>query len=102
MLKLTMKIIALPIAIPLIVTLTLVHALIGFVLFLSGKILAILSFIFGVGGLLVIFVSGNTFSGVVLLVMAFLISPFGLPAIVAGLAGLLDGLNDCIKGIIRG
>ena len=96
LLKLILKIIA----IPFVIALTLVNALIEFVLFLSGKFLALLSFLFGIGGVYALCSGGSTLNGVVALVMAFVVSPFGVPAIVGFLAGLLDGLNDCIKEFI--
>ena len=88
------------ILIPLVIALTLVNALIEFVLFLSGKVLALLSFLFGIGGVYALCSGGSKWNGIVALVMAFVVSPFGVPAIVGFLAGLLDGLNDCIKEFI--
>jgi len=98
MLKLTIKIIA----IPFVLTLTIIHAFVKFLLFLSGKFFAIASLICGVGGAYTLFSGGNTVSGIALLAAAFLISPYGIPAIAQGLADLLDGMNNSLKGFIIG
>lgn len=46
---------------------------------------------------LVLLITGQTMGAVVLLVLAFLASPFGLPAIAAWLADGLDSLRDDIR-----
>ena len=47
--------------------------------------------------LLVLLVTGQAVGAAVLLVLAFLASPFGLPAIAAWLADGLDSLRDAIR-----
>ena len=46
---------------------------------------------------LVLLITGQTMGAVVLLVLAFLASPFGLPAIAAWLADGLDSLRNAIR-----
>ncbi len=96
-LKLMLKIIA----IPFVVALTVITAFAKFLMFLSGGVLTVLAFIIGAGGAGVL-ISGDTSGGIVLLIMAFLISPFGIPAIAAGFAGVLEGINYALKGFIVG
>lgn len=95
--KITLKILA----IPFIVVFSILGAAMKFFGWLSSRIFAIAAFILGIGGAGVLF-SGDTSGGIALLVMAFLVSPFGIPAIAEGFAGLLDGLNDSLKGFIAG
>lgn len=67
----------------------------------SGRVLAVLSLLFVVGGV-VLLCQGGAYSGVGLLVMAFLISPFGLPALAEALAEALHNLNGSLMSFIAG
>lgn len=96
-----MKLIAKIIAVPFVVALTIITAFMNFLLFLSGWIFGLASFILGIGGAGVLF-SGDTFGGIVLLIMAFAVSPFGLPAIAEWAADKLGDLNYSLKGFIAG
>jgi len=95
--KLLFKIIAMPF----VAALTILTAFMNFLLFLSGGLLAFVSFVIGIGGAGVL-ISGDTSGGVVLLIMAFLISPFGLPAAAGWFADKLDDINYSLKGFITG
>jgi len=99
--KFIIKLVFKIIAIPFVVALTIITAFMKFTLFLSGWILCILSIITGLGGVITL-INGNTYAGVGLLVMAFLVSPFGLPAVAEWFVGLLDDMNYSLKGFIAG
>ena len=94
-LKLLLKIIA----IPFVVGLTILGAVIQFFFMLSEWIFIIISSILGIGGAILLF-SGDTYGGIGVLVIAFLVSPYGLPAIAEWIADLLDSLNYSLKCFI--
>lgn len=60
----------------------------------------ILSLICAVTALFAWFVGGDAFWGVRGLIIAFCVSPFGLPAVAEWLIGKLDGLNYSLKCFI--
>jgi hypothetical protein len=84
---------------PLVVVLTISWAFLVFVFCWAETIL---SFISGIAGLIavVFFIAGQIPNGIVLMVIAFLISPVGIPAIAKWLIDKLDDLNDAIKDFI--
>lgn len=94
-----MRIILKIIAVPFVVVLTILVAVMLFFFQLSGWIFLLASSILGFGGAALLF-TGDTISGIAVLVMAFLVSPYGLPAIAAWLTGLLDSLNYSLKSFI--
>ena len=49
-----------------------------------------------------LFISGQTLGGIVFLVLAFLISPYGIPAIAEWLVDKLHNLNFALRGFITG
>ncbi|HHP4583719.1 TPA: CD1845 family protein [Clostridioides difficile] len=51
---------------------------------------------------LVLFISGQTLGGVVFLVLAFLVSPYGIPAIADWLVARLHALNYTLRDFITG
>ena len=96
LLKLPIKILA----IPFVLALILVNALLNFALYLTGGILFLLSFLFAVGGIYTLYSGGSTANGITALVMAFVVSPFGLPAIIGCFMGLLEVVKEILKVII--
>ncbi len=81
---------------PLLVVLALLSAFVSFLIcvvvavgFVACVILVLLAF--------VLLITGQTVGAAVLLVLAFLVSPFGLPAIAGWLADGLDALSDAIR-----
>jgi hypothetical protein len=94
-----MRIIFKILAAPFVVVLTVSWALMVF-LFCWAEM--ILNYVSGLAGLiaLVLFFTGQTTGGIVFAVIAFLISPVGIPAIAKWLIDLLDGLNDALKCFI--
>jgi len=73
-----------------------------FLVFLFCWAEVILNFLSGIAGLIAILmlVFGQTTGGIVFFVIAFLISPVGLPAIAKWLIDKIDDLNDILKDFI--
>lgn len=83
-------------AAPLLAVLALLSAFVSFLIcvaaavgFVACVILVLFAF--------VLLITGQTVGAAVLLVLAFLVSPFGLPAIAGWLADGLDALRDSIR-----
>lgn len=95
LLKILLKIIAMPF----VLMLTILVAVMMFFFQLSGWIFVLISSILGLGGAALLF-TGDTYGGIGVLVMAFLISPYGLPAVAEWIAELLDSLNASLKCFI--
>jgi len=86
-------------AAPFVAVLTIIWAFMVFVFCFAEKILSIIS---GIAGLLalVFFVTGHIPNGIVFIVIAFLISPVGIPIIAKWLIDKLGNLNDALKYFI--
>jgi len=95
--KLPFKIAALPF-VPAFFLLSLVMK---FFAWLSGRIFAVLSLLFAVGGVAILF-KGDISGGLWLIVFAFLVSPFGIPLFAEAIGAGLDELNGSIIGFIAG
>jgi len=94
-----MRIIFKILAAPFVVILTIFVAVMGFVFQLSEWVFTIASTILGLGGIITLF-TGPIFNGVMLLVMAFLISPYGLPMLAVHIVGGLESLNYTLRDFI--
>jgi len=92
-----MRILLKIIAIPFVVALTIIGAVFTFIHFLSAWVFYVISFILGIGGIVILF-SGDTYIGIGNLVIAFLI--FILPTIAERIADKLDDLNFSLKNFI--
>ncbi len=97
LLKLPFKILAIPFALAFFV-LGLAMQFLGWV---SGRVLALVSLLFAVGGAILLF-QGEAYSGIGLLVMGFLVSPFGIPAFAEAMGDFLHSLNSSLMGFIAG
>lgn len=97
--KFIFKLIFKIIAIPFVVALTILGAVLMFFFQLSGWIFVIVSSVLGLGGAALLF-KGDIYGGIGVLVIAFLVSPYGLPAIAEWIADLLDSLNYSLKCFI--
>lgn len=97
-----MKLIAKIIALPFILALTVLVAVLGFLCSLSGWLASIAASLLGLLGVLALLMGYGAGVGVPALVMAFLLSPFGLPAFAEWIIGLLDGLNYSLKAFVMG
>lgn len=97
-----MRIILKIIAAPFVLALTLLVAVLNFSVSLASWVFGILSFILALCGLFELFIQGNPQWGITGLVLAFLLSPFGLPAATGWLVCMLDDLVYSLKTIILG
>ena len=97
-----MRIILKIIAAPFVLVLTLLVAVLNFSVSLSSWMFGILSFFLALCGLFELFIHGNPQWGITGLVLAFLLSPFGLPAAAEWLVCKLDDLNYSLKTFIAG
>lgn len=96
-----MRIIFKILAAPFVLVLTLLVAVLSFLLSLSAGLLSILASVLGLS-VLMLFVEKDIPTGIVGLLMAFAISPFGLPALAGWLLAKLDELNSSLRGFITG
>ena len=90
--RLIFKILAVPVVLVLTLTVWLCAALLGlsaFLLGLAGTVLAVL-------------ITYSVKNGIILLVIAFLISPLGLPMLAVRMLGLLQDLNYRLRDFITG
>ena len=97
-----MKLIAKIIALPFILALTLLVAVLGFLFSLSGWLFSIAAAVLGILGGLSLIMGYGAAVGVPALIMAFLISPFGLPAVADWIIDKLDDLNYSLKTFVMG
>ena len=97
-----MRIILKIIAAPAGLALTLIVAVLNFSVSLASWVLGILSLVLAVCGLFELFIQSNPQWGITGLVLAFLLSPFGLPAAAEWLVCKLDDLNYLLKTFIAG
>ena len=97
-----MRIIFKILAAPFVLVLTLLVAMLSFLLSLSAGLLSILASVLGLLSVLMLFVEKDISTGIAGLLMAFAISPFGLPAVAEWLIDKLDSLNYSLKSFITG
>ncbi len=88
-------------AAPLVAVLAIITWLFAFLLSLSSVAFGIAGTLLGICGFFIIFTNSVTI-GIIVLVIAFLVSPFGLPMLAAWLLGLLQRLRYAIQDIIYG
>jgi len=94
-----MKIIFKIIAAPFVVILTLVVAFMQFLFHISGWVFGLVSGLLGMIGVITLF-TGPVFNGVALLVIAFLVSPYGIPMLAVHLVVGLQGINYALRDFI--
>ncbi len=97
LLKLLLKIVAAPVVLLLTVA---IWTCVGLV-YVSGLVLGLLSMVIALLGVAVL-VTYSPQNGLILLVIAFLISPFGLPKLAFWLLGQVQGLKYAIQDLIYG
>lgn len=88
-------------AAPVVLALTLFVWLCMGVLYLSSLVLGVISTIVGLLGLAVL-VTYSVQNGIILLVIAFLVSPMGLPMATAWLVGKVQDLRYAIQDAVYG
>ena len=95
LIKLPLKIIA----VPFVVVLTIGVAILQFLFCYAEALLNIVSGIFVLIGVVTL-IMDSKFNGGMILFLAFLISPFGLPAVANWLIDVVDGINDSLRAFI--
>lgn len=91
-----MKIIAKILAAPVALALTLVVPFSTFLLTMTGVVFRIASVLVFIGGAVLLF-TGQALGGIAFLVIAFLVSPYGLPSLIASLVGRMESARLMIK-----
>ena len=84
---------------PITLILTVLILFFDFICLLSTAVLSILSFVVSMIALGTIFILRETSEGMKIIVLAYLISPYGIPMFAAWLIAKMDGLNDLLKSI---
>lgn len=94
-----MRIILKILAAPLVVVFTLLAAVISF-LFCVGASLCYVACVLSTLIAIVALIAGQTTGCIAMFVIAFLLSPFGIPAIAEWLVGAIHGLNYSLRDFI--
>lgn len=89
-------------AAPFVLALTIIVAILTFLHSLAASVLSALAMIAAACGLFAFFIGNDTASGIRMLVTAFLVSPFGLPAAAEWLIDRLDDLKYSLKSFVMG
>ncbi len=87
-------------ALPFLLVMSLLAAVLMFLFDVAGWFLSLASDILAVIAVGLFFPQHQPVGGVVFLVLAFLLSPYGLPAIAEFLIGILDELNYSLRRFI--
>ena len=90
-----MRLIGKLLALPFMLVTGILYLVCKFLVVLSGAVLGILSGIIFLAALVLFFVAGFL-PGLAWLMIAFLISPYGLPLAAAWLVGIIGGANSCL------
>ena len=88
-------------AFPFVLVTGLLYLVCKFPVIASGAVLGILSGIVFLASLVLFFTAG-VWAGLAWLVIAFLISPYGLPMAAAWLVGMIGGANHALKDFVFG
>lgn len=88
-------------AAPVMVALTLLAAVVSFLFCVAG-VVCVVGCVVLILLAVVLFIGGQTLGGAVFLVLAFLISPYGIPAIADWLVARLHSLNYTLRDFITG
>ena len=88
-------------AFPFVLGTGLLYLVCKFLVIASGAVLGILSGIVFLASLVLFFTAG-VWAGLAWLVIAFLISPYGLPMAAAWLVGMIGGANHALKDFVFG
>ena len=94
-----MRLIGKLLALPFMLVTGILYLVCKFLVVLSGAVLGILSGIIFLAALVLFFVAGFL-PGLAWLMIAFLISPYGLPLAAAWLVGIIGGANSAFKGFL--
>jgi len=95
----TMRFILKIIAMPFALTLIIMAAVTNFLLSLSTILFDTASMLVFIGAV-ILFITGEPVGGIAFLVVAVLVSPYGLPALAARLVGMLTNAGGVLRGFI--
>jgi len=93
--RLILKLIAMPFA----VAFTVTAAFLSFVLSASAIFFSIASWLVFIGAV-ILFITGETLGGVAFVVIAFLVSPYGLHALAGRVVDMLGNVGEELRGFI--
>lgn len=96
-----MRLIGKLLALPFVLVTGILYLVCKFLIVVSGTVLGMLSGIIFLAALALFFAAGF-WPGLSWLVVAFLISPYGLPMAAAWLVGMIGGVNGALKDFIFG
>ena len=96
-----MRLIGKLLALPFVLVTVILYLVCKFLVVISGAVLGILSGIVFLAALVLFFIAGF-WRGLSWLVVAFLISPYGLPMAAAWLTGMIGGVNGALRDFIFG
>ena len=88
-------------AAPVVLALTLLAAVVSFLFCVAGAVYVVGCVVLTLLAV-VLFIGGQTLGGAVFLVLAFLVSPYGIPAIADWLVDRLYSLNYALRDFITG
>lgn len=88
-------------AAPVVVALTLLAAVVSFLFCVAGAVCVVGCVVLTLLAV-VLFIGGQTVGGIVFLVLAFLVSPFGVPAIAEWLVDKLHSAKFALRDFITG
>ncbi len=88
-------------AFPFVLVTGLLYLICKFLVIASGAVLGILSGMVFLASLVLFFTAGM-WAGLAWLVIAFLISPYGLPMAAAWLVGMIGGANHALRDFVFG
>ena len=86
---------------PIVAALAIIIWFFAFLLNLSSVVFGIAGTLLGICGAIIIFTTSVT-NGIIVLIIAFLVSPFGLPMLAAWLLGQLQNLRYAIQDKVYG
>ena len=96
-----MRLIFILLAFPFVLVTGLLYLICKFLVIASGAVLGILSGMVFLASLVLFFTAGM-WAGLAWLVIAFLISPYGLPMAAAWLVGMIGGANHALRDFVFG
>ncbi len=88
-------------AAPVVAALTVLAAVVSFLFCVAGAVCVVGCVVLTLLAV-VLFIGGQTLGGAVFLVLAFLVSPYGIPAIADWLVARLHSLNYTLRDFITG
>lgn len=89
------------VALPFVLVTGILYLVCKFMVIASGAVLGILSGIVFLASLVLFFTAG-LWAGLSWLIIAFLISPYGLPMAAAWLVGIIGGANHALRDFVFG